>query len=947
MAAEEILKDSAFEDRWNRVLVDEIRASLARSPDRRSVRAVAECVARLEPSVRSTRISTTAWQLRRKWNEAAQRKRIAAAEAESLARATRSAPAYGDSLFELALSLYEQLGDSRRHAWVLGGMGAAAVQRGDYERADRLLRRSVDARRELGDERMLGNSLYDLGLNSFRRGEHARAWEFLSESRAIRERTGQLAQLGSTLDVLGRVKHAEGEMDSAQALFERALSATVEGGDSLRTRVVLMDHARLEQDRLRFRKAESLLDRAGASMREEDPLRPPWGSQLGELLARAGRYSEAIEVLERAVQGFEELGEVHSRAAALLNLGFCWASLGDLPKTKTALTEVLDYAEGNQAPDLEARALNNLSMALRVTGDLTGARAKSEAALRAAIASGDSSVVREVVSDLGVTHLLLGNASVAASCFRRAIGAARAREFEALEQRLNLCVAQIGQGDYEAAGRALTEILGTAEDAGAVDLASYAHMNLSHLARIQGDPAGALAHARAGVQLVDSLRSHQGTADAAIRFMGTRADEYEAIIDLLVRLSPSDRDKAEEAFHWAERSHARTLLDRIRPERHVTIRMADVQSRIAPDEALLEYSVGDSSSTLWVLRRDRWAVHVLPGRNRLRALVRTMRLRLSADVGSSRALAAQAERMYEVLLAPAARLLAGVGKLIVVPDDALSLLPFEILRIGGRNASWCGERFAFRYLPAASFLEVDSNNECQPVIVAVTDPLFDNTVMVGGEVEVRSSGPDSSRLRPLPGTAREAAVLRTVASPRTIVELSGANASRERLLALPELQRAQIIHLGTHAWSSEYEPERSALWLAPDSLGPGEPSALTMKDILSLQLCADQVTLAACESGVGQIARGEGVVSLARGFLSAGAQSVLVSLWPVNDLVTAYFMETFYRELLSRGASRSEAVARARRSVMKGAMRDAPFYWGAFVLVGNGGGLSATAAAKR
>jgi CHAT domain-containing protein len=177
------------------------------------------------------------------------------------------------------------------------------------------------------------------------------------------------------------------------------------------------------------------------------------------------------------------------------------------------------------------------------------------------------------------------------------------------------------------------------------------------------------------------------------------------------------------------------------------------------------------------------------------------------------------------------------------------------------------------------------------------------------------------------------------AGGRSVRVLVGTHATRDTLLGLPELPRAELVHVATHGIASESDPSRSGLWLAAgdSTLWPG---FLSVADIRMLKLDASLVTLSACETGLGRLERGEGVVGLTRAFLGAGAGSVVVSLWSVNDASTAMLMNAFYRELLTRGAARDVALATAKRALLARAETRAPFYWAPFVLVGESGPLA-------
>src|SRR5207249_289422 len=164
------------------------------------------------------------------------------------------------------------------------------------------------------------------------------------------------------------------------------------------------------------------------------------------------------------------------------------------------------------------------------------------------------------------------------------------------------------------------------------------------------------------------------------------------------------------------------------------------------------------------------------------------------------------------------------------------------------------------------------------------------------------------------------------------------------LLGMRELPDAGVLHLATHGRADENDPARSGLWLAaasaagqPDSTAA--PGFLSVDDILGLRLHAELVTLSACETGLGRLERGEGVMGLTRAFLAAGARSVVVSLWRVNDRSTALLMEGFYRALLPPHLPREEALAEAKRALLAAAETRSPYYWAPFVLVGGGGKL--------
>jgi len=199
------------------------------------------------------------------------------------------------------------------------------------------------------------------------------------------------------------------------------------------------------------------------------------------------------------------------------------------------------------------------------------------------------------------------------------------------------------------------------------------------------------------------------------------------------------------------------------------------------------------------------------------------------------------------------------------------------------------------------------------------------------------------------GTLAEVRTLRRIAGGGTV--LVGADASEDRLRRLSAAGRLddyRALHFATHGFVVAAEPSLSALVLSevgrgrtgapPDAGRAARPDGyLTMQEIPSLTLNAEFVGLSACQTGLGRIYRGSGAVSLTHAFLQAGATSVAVSLWSINDASSRRFMEGVYRRAWRGDTSWSEALARTKRAFARGhhgkRFRD-PRYWAPFVYYG-------------
>lgn len=150
-----------------------------------------------------------------------------------------------------------------------------------------------------------------------------------------------------------------------------------------------------------------------------------------------------------------------------------------------------------------------------------------------------------------------------------------------------------------------------------------------------------------------------------------------------------------------------------------------------------------------------------------------------------------------------------------------------------------------------------------------------------------------------------------------------------------ELGKYRYVHFATHGLADSEHPELSTIVLSMvDENGAPQNGFLRAYEIYNLRLPADLVVLSACQTGLGKQIRGEGLVSLARGFMYAGAARVVVSLWNVDDVSTAELMSRFYRGILKDGLAPAAALRVAQIELWRQQRWQLPYYWAPFVLQG-------------
>lgn len=301
---------------------------------------------------------------------------------------------------------------------------------------------------------------------------------------------------------------------------------------------------------------------------------------------------------------------------------------------------------------------------------------------------------------------------------------------------------------------------------------------------------------------------------------------------------------------------------------------------------------------------------------------------LGLGINVAGSLEALGDRLSTLLLPSELRKrLPASGELVVVPHEALGLLPFAALPVGAAGER-LGTRYALRYTPSLGTLaEVETGSGY------VRSRGRQDALVVGNPAmpTVRTSTGAEDRLSPLPGAEEEG---RWVAGRLGAALLRGAEATESAVRQ--RLPGASVVHLATHgyAYSTEARVRDSFVALAP---GKEHDGLLTVGEVLDEvpQLTADLVVLSACQTGLGNLRQAEGTVGLQRAFLAKGARSVLVSLWSVSDEATAALMKAFYTHWLQdANTSKAEALRRAQEEVRSTKAFAHPRFWAAFQLVG-------------
>ena len=802
--------------------------------------------------------------------------------------------------YRRSLPLLASPADLKERAVTLGNLALGWSQLGFPHRARQSFRQARSLFHQLGDRSNEAAVQLNLGRLASRQGRLLAALRLLDEAAGSYRRAGERPGLVEALNVTGEVYGRLGEPELALDQHRQALEL-----------LHPVAEPRQRANTLGFL-AKALLDAgdlegAAAAWSEATALRQAAGDALGAARAwvglglvaeHQGQPGQAIELYRQALAVFQRNDALEDRAAVLNNLAWIYNRLGALQpalrhhRRALALFQRLGHHEGRAA------SLLGLARSRRLQGRPAAALRQAEAAL--------AEIERVAETDhaagdpLGLSFL-----------------ASRQDYFDLV---IELLMAQ--HREHTKAGLD-ARALAASEQSRARHLLASLGPRLPAAAR---QPATALR-----------LRALKETIDR----------EEEELRSWPANLRPLERASVEHRQRLQLAEYQRLTRDRrpspasSNPDR--TLGMEEIRQFLGADTLLLEYHLGEERSYLWLLSQNRLESFLLPPRAEVEELARrAYSLLMRSDRITHRVPAEQALRaLSSMLLSPVAGKLAD-HRLAVVTGGALEYLPFAALPSPTDPRRRLVEEHEIVHLPSASVLaalrrRAVRRDHPSHLLAILGDPVFEpEDERLGG----RAASPASPQLglpalHRLHHASREAETIATVARSRGEVLVATGFDAQRQLVVGGSLSSYSILHFATHGVLHAEQPELSALVLSHYRAdGSSLDGRLPLYEIASLHLNADLVVLSACRTALGKEVRGEGLLGLPRGFLSAGAQRVLVSLWNVDDESTAELMTRFYQQLLVAGRTPAAALRAAQCSMLT-EHRYAPYHWAAFVLQGD------------
>jgi CHAT domain-containing protein len=400
------------------------------------------------------------------------------------------------------------------------------------------------------------------------------------------------------------------------------------------------------------------------------------------------------------------------------------------------------------------------------------------------------------------------------------------------------------------------------------------------------------------------------------------------------------------------------------------LNLPQIQQQLDKDTLLLQYSLGEERSYLWAITPNSFDSYELPGREKIKAptgkfsellkkcqYINCQELSTDQKAKDFAEITQAATELSKLILTPAAEKL-GKKRLVIVADGALQEIPFAALsepQPGKSNYQPLLVNHEIVHLPSVTAIAThrkDLHNRppapktlavlADPVFAADDERLTGKPPSLGPELNLEQSSLQRSAKNlnrtgwnRLPGTRAEAQQILKLVSPDQSLQAFDFDANYN-FVTNQKLKQYRFILFATHGFADPINPESSGIVLAQfNKQGkPQTPGTLRLGDIFNLDWDADLVVLSACETGVGKDVQGEGLVGLTRGFMYAGAKSLVVTLWQVNDTATSQLMPQFYTTMLQQKTSPAVALRQAQLNLWRQDRWRNPYYWAAFTLQG-------------
>jgi CHAT domain-containing protein len=632
---------------------------------------------------------------------------------------------------------------------------------------------------------------------------------------------------------------------------------------------------------------------------------------LGWVSMEEEHYDESIDWDTNALELSRTLGARVATEKVLGNMGRSFFKMGDLDRASSLLTEAKDASVRLGVDKDEMLWLMNIGE-IEYGQKLYPAAARDfQQGLALARRLEDRSSIATCLSNLAVVELREGNFDAAALHNREALALERedGNRRRWLQSMITDGYIVADRDDLATAASDFKQVI--RESIPDRYLTRQAEAGLADVYVAEEKPAEAETHFQKAMATIEAARSSVRREDLRLTFLSGVAGFYGDYIDFLV-----SQRRTEEALQVAEVSRARTLAEGLGfslPSVNFPLKnFRPQQTARQLGSTVFSYWLGLDHSYVWVITPAGVELFTLPPAAEIDAFVQSYRQALLGSRDVLEAQNAAGRKLYDLLVAPAAKMIPKGARVTILPDGSLYGLNFETLLAPSPQLHYWIEDVDVTYANSLTLLAAGAARHASAA---------KRLLMVGDPVSPDAEFPK------LPQAAAEMTGIENYfpAAERTV--FSGAEATPDSYLK-SQPSGFSYIHFVAHGTASRTSPLDSAVILSRQ----GDDYKLYARDIIQHPLHSDLVTISACHGEGVRTYSGEGLVGLSWAFLRAGAHGVIAALWEVNDNSTPQLMDHLYSEI-GKGVPPDAALRDAKLALLhSGGVYRRPFYWAPFEL---------------
>lgn len=849
------------------------------------------------------------------------------------------------------------------------------------------------------DTRQTAQQLLDLSFTQ-NLSNHELAIQTAQNALALFQSINDREGIANSYLAIGRFNYALDKMDEAAKNDQLSLEIWRELNDTVGEAQMLTQLGYIEGRRGDWLKGFSYLTQAQALLNDPDAVGPMAGiaSGMGYFFNESGLPENGLIQYQRARDYYLKVPKGEgSYNRQVMNIGYTYFLLDDYEAASRNLQQALEYFKSVDGAELNTAECEEHIGQVYLAKDQYDLALQSWLPIPAVYESaGNHSDAAQVRALIGEAYQRLGKIELARTNYEAALKVFRAGDDPVRKAAVAFALGrlELNQNNYDSAEKYLKESIETTEDirsglssrmlatAFSASVHDRYETYIECLMRkhkeqpgrgleLQAFEASELARARSLAALLRDTQTKivtgidQDLVEKENRLRREIHNTGDQIISLLATDYKTEQlIKIEKSLADLRQQHQKLTrqlqkqnphYDQIKETTNYSVQQ--IQQVIVEDNEtmLLEYFLGENASYAWAITRNEVRVYKLPKADVITEAVKVVYdlLAKQPDDNTDKSLNKASGELAQLVLTPLANQ-PNVKRVIVVADGALNYIPFQLLPAPSGNQVLVAS-YEVVNAPSASILGQLHQEKLQrpattKILAAFGDPVFrsnyalfknsasDESVAKATErdFEMDSDSRDPSKIQPLVYSKYELKNLSEIAGSSVLVE-SGFDASRA-MLEKTDFSKYTVLHFATHGLLNQKNPEQSGFYLSTvDASGHDQDGFITMEDVYNLRVPVALVVLSACRTGLGKEVRGEGLIGLTRGFMHAGASSVVASLWKVDDEATSELMKYFYTNMLKKGMRPAAALRDAQNTLRQNPQNpqwQSPHYWAAFTLQG-------------